>query len=236
MTFLFALASVAHAAPWWGIGPSIGTTGFPIEYPVSFPDLVMNNDGEPLVEPVTAELRAGAHGVYYVGGSRMGARVNFGGNFATWGSQEVTVEYEWVLTKMDNIQVLAGGGLGFGHERFGALPERNNPDAYLDVTYFPLRAQAAVLWRDRTRAYEADLFGTWHIAGEQVFSKTGEAADEVSGTAVADPFGGDDTKSDLALYAAIGAEVTVYFGDFKNKGGKDDDDDDKKKKKKKKND
>lgn len=231
MTLLLALSGLAHAGHWWGIGPTVGTTGFPIEYPVVFPAIATTGKGTPLVEPVTFDLRAGAHGVYYVGGAgRVGARLQLGGNFSTWGFQEATVEYEWLLTKADNIQVLGGGGFGFGHERFGADPEAASPDAYLDVTYFPIRAQVGILWRDRTRAYEADLFGTWHIAGEQLFSATGNADDEVTGTAVSLD---DSTKSDAALYLAIGAEITVYFGDFKNRGGTGDDDGDKKKKKKK---
>lgn len=239
MSLLLAIASLAHAGHWWGIGPTIGTTGFLIEYPVFFLAIATNGDGEPFVDPATFDLRVGGHGVYYLGnGGRFGARILLGGNFAAYGFQEATVEYEWVLTKVDNIQVLGGGGLGFGHDRFGASADAKNPDAYLDVTYFPLRAQVALLWRDRTRAYEANLFGTWHIAGDQRFSKTGEAEDEVTGTAIADPFGSDGTKSDAALYAAIGAEITVYFGDFRNRDKDKDkkDDDDGKKKKKKKND
>lgn len=231
MTLLLALSGLAHAGHWWGIGPTLGTTGFPIEYPVVFPGIATGANGAPRVEPVTFDLRAGAHGVYYVGtGGRVGARLQLGGNFATWGFQEATVEYEWILTRADNIQVLGGGGLGFGHENFGADPEAADPDAYLDVTYFPVRAQIGILWRDRTRAYEADLFGTWHLAGEQVFSATGNADDEVTGTAVSLD---DTTQSDAALYVALGAEITVYFGDFKNRGGDDKNDNAGKGKKKK---
>lgn len=235
---LLVSTAAAESEHWWGIGPMIGTTGFPIEYPAFFPALVQNDAGENLVEPVTFDLRFGAHAVYYLGnGGRIGGRVHYDGNFATWSAQEITVEYEVVLTKVDKFQVMAGGGLGFGHDRFGALADSKNPNAYLDVTYFPLRAQIGGLWRDKTRAYEAQLFGTWHIAGEQKFSKTGETADEETGTAVADPLAIDDTKSDAALYVAIGAELTVYFGNFKNKGGNknDNDDDNDGKKKKKKN-
>lgn len=233
MMTVLLLVSAAHADHWWGIGPSIGTMGFPVEYPAIMPALAQNANGNNLVDPVKFDLRIGGHAVYYVGGGgRVGARAYYGANFATWSSQELTVEYEWILHKQDNFQVLAGAGLGFGHDRFGAAEPSGDNNPYLDVTYFPLRGQVGVLWRDRTRAYEANLFGTWHIAGDQRFSKTGDVADEETGTAVSDPFGGDTTKSDTALYVAVGAEITVYFGNFRNKGGGDDD---KKGKKKNKN-
>lgn len=241
MMLLLALVSSAHAGHWWGVGPTIGTMGFPIEYPALMPALAQDNDGDNLVDPVLFDLRVGAHGVYYLGdGGRIGARLLYAGNFAAWSSQEVTVEYDWVLTKSDSFQVFGGGGLGFGHDNFGKADGdsgKGATTASLDVTYFPLRAQIGILWRDRTRAYEANLFGTWHIAGDQSFKKS-ESAEPEHGTAVSDPFADDATKSDAALYVAVGAEVTVYFGNFKSKSkskSKDDDDDDGKKKKKKKN-
>lgn len=223
---LASAAALAEPQNWWGVGPTIGTTGFPIEYPAVMPELAQNNDGDNLVAPVTFDLRVGAHAVYYIGnGGRIGGRAFYAGNFATWGAQEITIEYDVVLTKVEKFQILAGGGLGFGHDRFGATAEANNPDAYLDVTYFPLRAQIGGLFRNGARAYELQIFGTWHIAGEQKFSLTGEAADEETGTAIADPFATDaTTKSDTALYAAIGVEATVYFGDFKNASKSSDND------------
>ncbi len=235
---IIALTTLAFAGTdehWWGVGPLLGTTGFPVEYPAVMPDLAQDKNDNNLVEPVRFDLRVGGHAVYYLGGGgRLGARLWYAGNFATWGAQEITAEYEAILIKDDKFQVFAGGGLGYGHDRFGALGDAKNPDAYLDVVYFPVRAQVGMLWRDRTRAYEVDLFGTWHIAGEQKFSLTGDAADEETGTAIADPFSDEGAKSDAALYVAIGVEATVYFGNFKNKGGgKSDDGDDKKKKDKK---
>ena len=239
MIMLLALVSPALADHWWGIGPTLGTTGFPLEYPAVMPALAQNSAGKNLVEPAGFDARIGGHGVYYIGnGNRIGLRAFYDGNFSTFSEGEVTVEYDWILTKDDNFQVFGGAGLGFGSDRF-----LNEADTrHLDVTYFPLRAQLGVLWRDRTRAYEADLFGTWHIAGDQSFFDCGSGGncEAEHGTAVADPFGSDSTKSDAALYAAVGAEVTVYFGNFRNKGGnKGDNDNDGKKgggKKKKKQD
>lgn len=237
MMTVLLLVSSALADPWWGIGPSLGTMGFPVDYPAVMPELAQSSKGKNLVDPVQFDLRVGAHGVYYLGKSgRMGARLYYGGNFAAWNSQEMTVEWDWILMRHENFQVFGGAGLGFGHDHFGSVEGTEKKDPYLDVTYFPLRGQIGMLWRDRTRAYEANLFGTWHIAGEQTFSATGKAEDEENGTAVSDPFGTDTTKSDAALYVAVGAEITVYFGNFRNKGGADDKDDNKRGKKKKKND
>lgn len=221
MIFLLVLAAPAHAERWWGVGPTLGTMGFPLAYPALMPALAQGSSGNNLVDPVAFDLRLGAHGVYYTGGGgRVGARLLLGVNFAAWGAQEATIEYEWILTKDEKFQAFAGGGIGFGHEAFGSS---SSDVTKLDVTYFPLRAQAGVLWRDRTRAYEADVFGTWHLAGDQTF--TTSKGVEKKGTAVADPFATDGTKSDAALYVAIGAEFTVYFGNFRNKGkGKKDND------------
>lgn len=227
MMLLLALVGTASAENWWGVGPMIGTMGLPVEYPALMPPLAQDGDGDNLVAPVLFDLRGGAHGVYYLGnGSRIGARLHLAGNFSTWGAQEGTIEWDWIITKERQFQVFAGLGAGFGHDRFGADAESKRPDAYLDVTYFPVRAQAGVLWRDRTRAYEGNLFATWHFAGEQKFSKTGEAKDEEKGTAVADPFATGGQKSDAALYLAVGAEITVHFGNFKNKSSKSKDDKD----------
>ena len=231
LTLLSTMALAASDDHWWGVGPLIGTMAFPVEYPALMPPLAQDDDGNNLVSPVSGDLRVGGHAVYYLGGgARVGSRLWYGGNFSTWGAQEITLEYEAVLTKEDKFQILAGGGLGYGHDRFGALSDAKNPDAYLDVTYFPLRAQIGALLRDRTRAYELQIFATLHVAGEQKFSRTGDAADEETGTAVS--LFDTDAKSDAALYGALGAEATVYFGNFKNKGGnKDKDDDDGGKKK-----
>lgn len=233
MMIALLLVSAAHADPWWGIGPELGTMGFPVEYPALMPALAQTSKGANLVDPVRFDLRLGAHGVYYIGKSgRLGARLQYSGNFAAWNAQEATAEWDWVLMRQDNFQFFGGVGLGFGHDHFAAAEPAKGTDPYLDVTYFPVRGQLGMLWRDRTRAYEANLFATWHIAGDQRFSKTGDVADEETGTAVADPFGTDTKKSDAALYVAVGAEITVYFGNFRNKGGGNDDNDGKKGKKK----
>ncbi len=234
MILLLTWIAAAEAAEhWWGVGPMLGTMGLPVEYPALMPALAQDADGDNLVAPVVFDLRAGAHGVYYLGnGSRLGARLHLAGNFATWGAQELSLEWDWILNKEGRFQAFAGLGLGFGHDVFGAESDSKHPDAYLEVSYFPVRAQAGVLWRDKTRAYEGNLFGTWHLAGEQKFSKSGEGEDEQTGTAVADPFDAGGEKSDAALYIAVGAEVTVYFGNFKNKSSKNDDDKKSKKKKK----
>ena len=170
MILLVALLNPAVAAEhWWGVGPMLGTMGLPVEYPAIMPPLAQGADGSNLVAPAIFDLRAGAHGVYYVGGgSRIGARLHLAGNLSTWGAQEATIEWDWILTKEEQLQVFAGVGAGFGHDRFGADSESARPDAYLDVTYFPIRAQIGLLWRDRTRAYEGNLFGTWHLAGLQL--------------------------------------------------------------------
>lgn len=190
---------------WWGIGPTLGTRVVPLSYPV-FPGFVKDGDGDPLVAPVKGNLEVGAHAVLYVGNvGRVGLRGRLDTNFGPWFGQEVTIEWDQMLIRDGELQLLLGFGLGLGHERF----YDEEIEGYLDNQHFPLRVQVGGLMRDKWRAYEINLYGTWRIIGaselcdaEGDCSTGGEAAEDFF-----DSFG---------FYAGIGLEATVFFGNFKS--------------------
>jgi hypothetical protein len=216
--FALALTQTALAAGnWWGAGPVIGTMLLPIEYPVGFPSGVNNKTtDEPRVAFVRGDLEIGGKGVIYMGGgNRFGGRLLLGTNFGSWNRQQFTLEYDQVLMKDEKLQFLGGGGVGIGHQKFSA---EDDEYPYLDVTFFPIRGQLEGLYRDRTRAYSITIYGTLDIAGEQSFcakaSKDCVAPSDVSED--------DGLFAGAALYAGLGVEATVYFGNFKKKDNEND--------------
>jgi hypothetical protein len=192
---------------WWGAGPTLGTMVFPSQYPISFPAGAREGkttSGDPLVDKVGFDLEIGARGVLYpTAAGRLGARVVFGFGGGVFGRQQFTLEYEAALVKQGSFQVLAGAGIGVGHERFRDADGND----YLDVSYYPIRGELAGLLRDGTRAYELALWGQYHITGNQKYYASSNDASPIDGK-------GDSLVSG-ALYFAIGIESTVFFGDFK---------------------
>lgn len=213
LSLLLALTPDASAIDykWWGAGPQISTMLFPSAYPVSFPagakeDSKIGND--PLVDKVGFDLNIAGRAVLYpTSAGRLGARLQFGLGANAYANQEFTLEYELTLKKQGTLQVLAGGGIGVGHERFHSLQD----EGYLNVSYYPIRAEISGLLRDNTRAYELGLWGTYHIAGSQNYYKNAEA-EPIDGNA--------DGVVAGALYFGLGLEATVFFGDFKTDGKK----------------
>lgn len=195
------LASQAHAVEfrWWGIGPMLGTRVVPLQYPI-FPAAV---DGTG-IDHAAGNLEAGAQAVLYVGNiGRIGLRGQLDTNFGPWFGQEFTLEWDQLLVRDGELQLYLGGGVGLGHERFGDKAS-DGDYPYLDVRYFPLRLQIGVALRDHWRAYQLQLYGAWHIAGEQDICT---AADDCTQP--------DFTES-IAFYGGVGLEATVFFGNFKN--------------------
>jgi len=214
LSLLLALTPDASAIDykWWGAGPQISTMLFPSAYPVSFPagakeDGKAGND--PLVDKVGFDLNIAGRAVLYPTSSgRLGARLQFGFGANAYANQEFTLEYELTLKKQGTLQVLAGGGIGVGHERFHSLEN----EGYLNVSYYPIRAEISGLLRDNTRAYELGLWVTYHIAGSQNYY---ENANDLKPTD-----GKGDSLIAGSLYFGLGLEATVFFGDFKTDGKK----------------
>ncbi len=212
LSALLALSQPAAALDvhWWGVGPTLGTVAVPAQYPVAFPGIVFTDGGDEKVQYVRGDIDFGVKGVLYPSANgRLGARGLVGlGLGSPWSSGQLTLEYDHAFVKESGFQMLIGAGIGAGTERFGGT-EGSHENGYLIVNYFPIRAQLTALLRDKTRAYELDLFGAYHIAADQTYF-AGEGADGVT------PADSDALTDGVALYLKVGVEATVYFGDFKS--------------------
>ncbi len=217
LTTLLALAQPAAAIElkWWGVGPTVGTMAVPGRYPFAFPENAKDVDNVPLVEKVRGDMSFGAHAVLYPAAkSRLGARALVGlGIGQPWTSGQITIEYDGALVNEDGFQLLAGAGIGAGTERFGGTAAE--PDGYLVANYFPVRGQISALLRDRVRAYEISLYGTWHIVADQTYYAEKGAV----GKTGADSVSNGEAVVPGALYGGFGVEASVYFGDFRSKKG-----------------
>lgn len=198
---LLLAATPAHAldVTWWGVGPGVGTRVVPLAYPV-YPKTAKDAGFEQVEGNFEFSVRAAAY-ADRVG--RVALRGGIGGNFDTWGSQEFTVGWDQLLVREGTLQLLLGVGVGVGHER--TLHPDEASEAYWDVQYFPVRATIGGLLRDKWRAYELDLWGTWHLVGKQELCVTADDCD-------VPPTVGDS----LGFYGGLGLEATVFFGSFAN--------------------
>jgi hypothetical protein len=210
LSLLLALAPAAHALDtrWWGIGPTVGTMAIPGRYPTAFPANAKDAAGDPLVQKVRGDISFGAHAVLYPDKlNRLGLRGLIGvGIGQPWTSGQLTLEYDRAIVHSDGFQLLFGAGLGAGTERFAGVD--SVPDGFLVTNYFPVRAELAALLRDKTRAYEVSLYGTWHIVADQTYHAI-QGDDGITGA--------DAAVVPGAFYAGVGIEATVYFGDFRKK-------------------
>jgi len=210
LSLLLALTPSASAIDlkWWGIGPGVNTMLFPAEYPFAFPAGAKSEGlikGDPLVDKVGFDMGIEARGVIYPSAmGRLGGRVGLAFGSSQFFRQEFTLEYEPTLVREGGFQLLVGGGIGVGHERFNNA----NTDAYLSVSYYPLRAQVSALLRDKSAAYELSIYGTYHIEGTQKFYGE-EGANPVLGK-------GNEKVAGGASYGGIGLELSVFFGNFKS--------------------
>jgi hypothetical protein len=219
---LLALVSPASALElrFWGVGPSLGTMAIPTNYPIGFPANAKSDDTEKypdglMVSKVKGDGAISARGVVYPSAAgRVNARVDFGFGKG-FGRQEFTVGYDVVAFRDEELQLLFGGGLGAGGETFREI---NDGPGHLRTSYFPVRANVAGLLRLPPKtAIEVGIYGTFHIVGEQAWFDSPEDTDpELGSEAAKSVFGGGGVAG--AVYAALGAEATVYFGDWKPNG------------------
>ncbi|MCB9762912.1 MAG: hypothetical protein H6739_24135 [Alphaproteobacteria bacterium] len=201
---LLALGGEAQAAPYmWGIGPSVSTLLFPIRYPGQFPtalaDTAFDHSG------VRADVQLAGHGVLYIDqDSRLGAHGGFGFG-SGWTTRWFDLNYERIFLSDSGFHMLGGLGLGMGGNTF-----TDDQADRLEITFFLGRVQVGGIYRDKTRAYELDIFAQYQLGAEHRYTPAAETEPEV-------------IKGRGSRYGSVGAEVTVFFGDFtppKKGGGK----------------
>ena len=179
----------ASSKPYmWGVGPTLSTIAFPGQYPFTLPD---EADGK--VDKVGGDVGIGARGVLYLKKhDRLGARLMGGFGGGIYSSVAFTLEYDKMLMGSHSTWVFAGGGLGFGRQRF-ASNERE-----LAMATYNLRAQLGAHYRSKKANFELALFLAYLAPGVQKYTGTGGNERQVKG----------------GFYPQLGLEASVMFGDF----------------------
>ncbi len=169
--------------------------------------------GEPLyhsLERVRGDIEVGGDFTFYLNKDiRVGlmGEVGFG---KRWHSIQFLPKVHKVLLE-DQIDVYAGGGIGFGYQAFKGVTNTEK----LQIPYFPVRVEVGAMARIPTAAFQLGIFAQSSIPGNQTYT-----------TAAGDKYESVGTPLAFASYLSAGIEFTTYFGDFKppkgggKKGGK----------------
>lgn len=210
MIALLALLSStpAHALElrFWGVGPTMGTMLFPGAYPLAAPSNVDTADGGLKIEKVRGDVEIGVRGILYPGPKgRLSARFDHGFGTNGFSRNEFVVGYDKVAWRDEELQVLVGGGAGVGGETF---PQKDDGDGYLDVSYYPLRAEASALLRLGDQAVEVGAHADFHLVSQQPWYRNSDDEDPLPGSA------GSSIGLSGAAYLGVAVEATYYFGDF----------------------
>lgn len=206
LSLLTLLAAPAHAeqGPYmWGVGPNLGTMIYPGEFPAYYPKVdiaegetvagLADND-RPEFEQVRGDLIVGARGVMYLDKmSRFGARLNMGLGEG-YRALNFTAEYDFLPVDKNGLSSFVGAGAGFGNMRFEA-----EDVGELKLATYIFRGQAGLLYRNKTQAYEANVFVQVDLPGGSRFT----SIDDV------------EYETGFKSYGMIGVEGTIYFGDFR---------------------
>ena len=232
-------APEAHAiedANMWGVGAKLGTTVLPGRFPLAYPSKISNynfieegpqagnenadepnrdldENGDPIystLERVRWDGQLSFDGFYGIDRwNRIGAMAGFG---AGTGYSDIyfMLHYDRVLVSESDIDVLAGGYLGFGQMGF---KDPNDGPERLRVPHFPVRARLMAQLRAKTTAYGLGIYGGTNIPSNHFYTDlNGTERDDV-----ASPF-------NLFLYMHAGIEFSFQYGDFtppkKKKKGK----------------
>lgn len=175
----------------------------------------VDDDGIPryhTLNEVRGDLNLGGDFVFYLNkGVRFGAmtQVGFGlGEGKRWFDISVMPKVDKILLE-DQVDIYAGGGIGFGYQKFGGTTSTEK----LKIPYFPLRVELGAMARTDTAAFQLGIYGQSSVPGNQVYVTSDGTSHESVGTPLA-----------LFSYLSAGLEFTTYFGDFdppkKDGGGK----------------
>jgi hypothetical protein len=217
-----AYSSDAHADPYmWGVGARIGTVALPAAYPAIWPTRIskydVNDDGETDVgangNELTTDLSKvggdfifGGAGYYYLNkDSRIGGLAGLDTGKG-WTDFNFVAMYEQVLSNGEDLDILAGGGVGVGTQTFKGLDNTGevdigkNPEKLL-INYFPVRAEIGAMFTVNPEwAIQASAFGQLDIPSNHKWTVDGKEYD-VAGSPLND--------------FMLGVELTGFYGDFK---------------------
>ncbi len=201
LTLLMLLTVDAHAQQrprgpsMYGVGGTLSTVIYPARYPGQFPNSLQSSESWNFTKE---RLDAGlaVHGVAHVSSEvRLGAKLGYRGG-AGWSDRYLQLEYDQVGRGNSGVKPYAGLGAGLGNLRF------NDADGdELDLSNFIVKAQAGVLYMDRTFCYELALSAAYPIPLEH-------------------QLGNETINARGSRYGTFSIEVGVMYGQFKKKKGK----------------
>ena len=202
LLFLLSLLSTAQAGgPYmWGVGPTVNTIVVPGQHPAGFPKATKDADKKPLLDKTGADMGIGGHGVLYMSKTlRFGSHLWYTFGNGGYRSPNWTLDLDFAGKDMSGVGLLAGAGLGLGHQRWATSGEGE-----LKMATYILRGQAAVNYRTKQNMFELALWVNLNIPGRQKWTPAGGQTEELAGG--------------WPPYPTLGLEATVYFGDFKPPG------------------
>lgn len=186
-------APLALADPYmWGVGPALSTVVYPVSFPGSLPTATPAGF---TFEGARLDVAVAARGLLYLDAdSRLGGRVGFGGG-GGWGVRWIGADYERILTSDGRFHFLAGLGTGLGASTF-----TDETEDQLRATWALARLNLGAIYRNRTQAYELDLFAQYQLPLEHRYLPADGAEETLAGRG--------------SRYGAVGLELSLYFGDF----------------------
>jgi hypothetical protein len=191
-----ALAAKPMAASAWGVGPKIGTTFIPGHMPMSFPSEVEDDTvkGEPAIQGVRGDVLFGIDAVYYAGDAwRLGltGAIDVGKRYS---DTTLIAHYDQAVASFEGMDILAGGGVGFGSMRW-----RGEKEAKLAVPHYPVRAQVGAIFHRKLAGVQGSVFTQYNIPANHYYTNAaGQELDDVS----------------AGTYLQFGFDITAYFGDL----------------------
>ena len=185
-------AAPAQADPYmYGIGASAGTVIVPGQYPYGFPPAIGDAGTMPRVG---GDLLLGLDGFYYADANTrfgLGGRLDFA---KAYFDGNVMIRYDYLQPQGDDIDVLAGLGLGIGSQKWSGYA-----DEKLVVNYIPARGEVGLAYRNGEGMLQLLAFAQYDIpTGDKYLDWDGSEQDVGTG-----------------FYLKVGIELGVFVGDFK---------------------
>jgi hypothetical protein len=192
--FGFSADAFAMKPYMWGVGGRIGSMLFPGQYPVAFPKTDAGN--ELGVEKVAGDITFGAEGFYWASQNmRLGLLAGLGTG-SGYGDKHAMLSYHQV-TNLPGLDYYIGGAAGIGKQSFTS--DDDGSEEKLSVPYYPLRAEAGLLFRQKVWAVEALAFGQYNIPSKHSYL---------------DPAGNEVEVNTGIGYFTLGLEARGLWGDF----------------------
>lgn len=212
----------------YAVGATLSTLVFPGAYPGNFPKNVDNGDPNPrdTLELVRGDAGLAARGIVYLDNqNRIGLRLERGFGVGDGGDMRrtvFTIEYEKSLLRQDQVQVFAGGGIGFGRLNFD-----QGDNGELTLNTWNTRLQVAANYRykrGRKQGFDDMMFEVALFVSPIGFN--GPETFTIGNVTVEDPAGAgafafltsnedDNQKLNGSLYnPTAGLEFTFFYGDL----------------------